>query len=454
MREGFDKEIDSLLRRTARASTGVRGNGAGESKSDSHLDADELAAFAEGALPEAARLNAVSHLADCGECRSLAVNLTSAAGVETELEKRALAAAASPSSSSKARESKPSRGWFATLFAPRTLGYAVPVLALCVVAAVSFIALRSRNGDLANLERRNVSSRPDSAAPQADTEPSSAASSNANTTSNANTASPAPSVSEPLVNNNGSAGASAPKPENKDAKEDAPDGSVGGAAAGEKAPGGDTVAAAPPPPPTAAKEVDDDSRTAAPAPTDAAKTAPVNTPPASKSGEQTKAGPPPPSAQNNDEVASNAAPNEMQKRAAQQRGAEPQSPDGSRNRAGLSNSASGGALAGSSRNEREARQQRDSPAARRGRSDEGAATESDRMSTAEESRSAAGHRFRREGNAWVDVNYKSSMSSTGVRRGTDQYRALVADIPEIGRVAEQLGGEIFVVVKGRAYHIR
>ena len=451
MREGFDKEIDSLLRRTARASTGVRGNGAGESKSDSHLGADELAAFAEGALPEAARMNVVSHLADCGECRSLAINLTRASGAETELEKRALVAAAPPSSSSTAREPKPARGWFATLFAPRTLGYVAPVLALCVIATVSFIALRSRNGDLANLERSAAGSRPDIAAPQMDTQPSSAASSNTNSSSNANAALPAPSVSEPSANSNGLMGATAPKVENKDAREDAPDGSGASPAAGEKAPGGDIAAAAPPPPPTAAKEVDDDSKAATPAPTEAVKTGPADNPPASKSGEHMKAGPPP--AQTNDELVSNAAPNEMQKRGAQQRGAEPQSPDGSRNRAGLSNSASGGALAGSARSEREARQQRDS-AARRGRLDDGATTDSDRTGAAEEARSAAGHRFRREGSAWVDVNYKSSMSSTGVRRGTDQYRALVADIPEIGRIAEQLGGEIFVVVKGRAYHIR
>ena len=46
------------------------------------------------------------------------------------------------------------------------------------------------------------------------------------------------------------------------------------------------------------------------------------------------------------------------------------------------------------------------------------------------------------------------MTSTGVRRGTDAYRALVADIPEVGRVAEQLGGEVVVVVHGHAYRIR
>ncbi|MCA1591429.1 MAG: hypothetical protein LC754_01990 [Acidobacteria bacterium] len=69
-------------------------------------------------------------------------------------------------------------------------------------------------------------------------------------------------------------------------------------------------------------------------------------------------------------------------------------------------------------------------------------------------RKVSGHRFRQQRGAWVDVNYNSSMAMTGVRRDTEGYRALVADIPELGRIAEQLGGEIIVVVKGRAYRIR
>ncbi|HZB44593.1 MAG TPA: hypothetical protein VE360_05095, partial [Pyrinomonadaceae bacterium] len=71
-----------------------------------------------------------------------------------------------------------------------------------------------------------------------------------------------------------------------------------------------------------------------------------------------------------------------------------------------------------------------------------------------DTRTAAGHRFRREGSAWVDVNYKPSMSSTGVRRGSESFRALVADVPEVGRVAAAIGGEVIVVVSGRAYRIR
>src|ERR671928_9843 len=57
MREGFDKEIDSLLRRRARAATVARprGNGADAPPSDAHLDADELSAFAEGLMPAPAR---------------------------------------------------------------------------------------------------------------------------------------------------------------------------------------------------------------------------------------------------------------------------------------------------------------------------------------------------------------------------------------------------------------
>jgi hypothetical protein len=436
MREGFDKEIDSLLRRTARSPVGARGNGAGASGPDSHLDADKLAAFAEGAMPEAARMNAVSHLADCGECRAHAVNLTRAAGVEAELEKSA-AAAASSSSPSTARESGGARGWLATLFAPRTLRFVAPALVVCLVAAVSFIAIRSRrDGNLARLESSNAGARPSIAAPENNSQPSSEGLTNANSSANANTASTATGLEGSSSSDKGVVGAPVPKPENKDAKEDAPDGSAPSAPAGEKASGADREAASPPP----VKETDD--APAAPAPMDIAKSAPVDSPPASKSGEHMKAGPPPP-AQTNDELASNEASQQQQKRAGQSRNLEPQSPDGgSRGRAGsvANNAASGGALA--------------APSARRERSAEDARRDADRSNAAEESRSVAGHRFRREGGAWVDVNYKPSMVMTGVRRGTDRYRGLVADFPDIGRVAEQLGGEVTVVVRGRAYRIQ
>jgi hypothetical protein len=68
-----------------------------------------------------------------------------------------------------------------------------------------------------------------------------------------------------------------------------------------------------------------------------------------------------------------------------------------------------------------------------------------------ETRSAGGHKFRRQGNAWVDSKFKSSMSITNVARGSDAFRALD---PVVRSMAEQLGGEVIVVSKGKAYRIR
>src|ERR671934_59194 len=135
MREGFDKEIDSLLRRRARAATVARprGNGEGAPPSDAHLDADELSAFAEGLMPAPARVAAASHLADCDECRASVVSLARAAGVESELERRAAVPVSAASATSAQR-----RGWLASLFTPRVLRYAAPALALSLVAAVTF----------------------------------------------------------------------------------------------------------------------------------------------------------------------------------------------------------------------------------------------------------------------------------------------------------------------------
>ena len=445
MREGFDKEIDSLLRRTARAPARARGNGASTAKPDTHLDADELAAFAEGALPEAARTNAVSHLADCGECRSLAVNLTSAAGIETKLEKHAVAAAASP-----ARDASPKRGWLAAIFAPRTLRYVAPALVVCLVAVVSFIALRSRSGSglVALQEGQTQSARPSIVTTESNSQPSTESAMNSNAPANANTATTAPGTSGPTLDDKSAPEAPASEFRNKkDVGADAPDGSAPSAPAESKATS--EVAAAPPPPP--AKE--EDSAGGAPAPVEAAKSARVAEVPASKSGDNMKAGPPPAPAQTEDEFARNDV---QQKRAAQQRGLEPQAPDGGRaqQRSAANNASNSGALASTPRDDRDARARRESAARGGGRPGQVAVDGADRSNASGESRSVAGHRFRRDGGAWVDVNYKPSMSSTGVRRGTDAYRSLVADIPELGRVAEQLGGEVIVVVRGRAYRIR
>src|SRR6266571_4812119 len=57
----FDKEVDAILRK-------ARGGVATSAKAV-HLDADTIAAFAEGALPERAKLLYIGHFADCDRCR-------------------------------------------------------------------------------------------------------------------------------------------------------------------------------------------------------------------------------------------------------------------------------------------------------------------------------------------------------------------------------------------------
>ncbi|HSQ24698.1 MAG TPA: hypothetical protein VLN44_09810, partial [Pyrinomonadaceae bacterium] len=78
---------------------------------------------------------------------------------------------------------------------------------------------------------------------------------------------------------------------------------------------------------------------------------------------------------------------------------------------------------------------------------------SDRASTEEapQTRSAGGKKFRKQGAAWVDQKFKSSMTIKSVSRGSDEFAALDSGLRSI---AQQLGGEVIVVWKGKAYLIK
>ena len=69
-------------------------------------------------------------------------------------------------------------------------------------------------------------------------------------------------------------------------------------------------------------------------------------------------------------------------------------------------------------------------------------------------RSVAGRRFQKKGGVWIDTAYDSSKDTVTVTRGSEQYRALVADEPSIKTIADELDGEIIVVWKGHTYRIR
>lgn len=129
MELNFDKEMDALLRQTARQEKSA------PAAAESHLDADELAAFAAGALPLKARTRAAGHLADCGNCRTTVANLVFFE--DREAEKTAAVAATAPigKSASLLEQLK-------AFFTVQTLAYSMGGLVLLFSAALAFMFLR------------------------------------------------------------------------------------------------------------------------------------------------------------------------------------------------------------------------------------------------------------------------------------------------------------------------
>jgi hypothetical protein len=450
MKQDFDQEIDALLRRKARLAAGPLRVGAARSTSaSSHLDADELSAFAENALPAASRFAAASHLADCDDCRSIVTQLSSAVGAASETEKREAAGAAAAVPPIEAVKTPWWKSLFGAAFAPGLLRYAAPALVLGLVGVVSFIALRSREGRAPEtVYQPDVAVNTGVMAPA----PSSANTETAGTTSPAaanstttqvEAAKDGASTTAKVGEAPGARSAELKATETDTAKADRVEtvtlakGAGSGAASGsgadnkEKKDAPADIAPAPVPPPAKAAPVEV---------TESQKVAREDVAARNRAPEENEVA----GIERGQQAEQNRAANQMRRQ-------EPQMPDGStrgENRA--ANNRGFGEL-----RQAPPKSERPATAAKRGRSNDkqrDGADEDDVVRV--ETRSVAGHRFRRDGNAWVDVNYKSSMSMTGVRRGTEGYRALVADIPELGRIAEQLGGAVIVVVKGRAYSVR
>src|SRR6185295_13854440 len=122
MKQETNNEMDLLLRRLGRRDDAVA--------PEDHLDADELSAYAENALPAAARARYTLHLAECAGCRNLVVQLSSSAGVVATTESAAV------------KEPSGFRKFLASLFTPMVLRYAAPALGLIVVAVIGFVVLR------------------------------------------------------------------------------------------------------------------------------------------------------------------------------------------------------------------------------------------------------------------------------------------------------------------------
>ena len=82
------------------------------------------------------------------------------------------------------------------------------------------------------------------------------------------------------------------------------------------------------------------------------------------------------------------------------------------------------------------------------------ANKKERTREAETITTVAGRHFKHEGNTWVDTAYDSSRGAINVTRGSEQYRALVADEPGLRTIADQLRGVVIVVWKNRVYRIQ
>jgi hypothetical protein len=424
MKNSDSTEMDRLLRRharrngeTLRAMREIGSDAVAAASAGSHLDADEMNAYAEGALPEAARSRYFSHLADCDSCRKLVTDLTLAASVSNEGKARVAALDIKPPTSW--------HKWLSAIFSPPVLRYGVPALALFAVIIVAIVATRSQR-DAASVAQNKEEIRYSAPAgtPGLSKAENTTATGTAQNHSNSNTASiteqsgqtqpvavgtPLPMTSAPLE-------ADAPTVSQETVTRPAIGNATGNSRdfgeSGKRAQ--DEVAAAPPPP---------------------VPQSPVLSAPA-------------------------AEPENRERREAQKESKAAGKDDNALPINGRS--AAGGAIvnkrtetseavgqtastttAGSTQNQT---RRRPSAAAKSGPAD--MAAEKERSA---ETRNVGGRRFQKQGGAWVDISYNSSRSTTNIRRGSEQYRALVADEPGLRAIAQQLGGEVIVIWKSRAY---
>ena len=459
MKAEFDKEIDSLLREGARrgraAASGATGARAGDVSQSAHLDVDEQSAFAENALPVAARARYTAHLADCDECRRGVTRLALAAGMPAQLETREIATGQAEARPLSLRER------LGALLAPRAWRYAVPALALLLVGAITLVVLMrgmrrdgARETSIAESNAPNAQ-RPQqqqAAQPEAHHAPQNGNASPAAIPGDRNTPVAPDSDASPLKEEIAA---------NRPGAEVAPP-VVTGAATGNAAP-------APPPAPSSGAGAVARQMSGLPASTPApvAESAAVTTEQEAAKSESGKRAADAAKVERKADVfderqySNRREQTSGPRRNEQARNSRATNNDDSRNRAdnnGGSIAATTAAPAAAPPAAAAAKRARVREA-ERGKDENRSAEDSERIErgragSAAETRTVAGRRFRRQGDAWVDANYSAGQSYTIVRRNSEQFRALVADEPGLRRIVDALGGEVTVVWKGRAYRFR
>lgn len=420
-------EIDRLLLHHARhggaatpfvsVAADERGNSGGgsEEMQAEHLDVDEMSAYAENALPDAARARYISHLADCDSCRKMVTELVMSSGAANALvEKKAVLTPTVPARSWRER--------FAWLLAPQTLRYAASVLVLAGIASIAFIVLRGgRDAKFSSQEEQTQNSSYD----QNSNRPPEQGVQSGSSTTIAPALTPQGSPAKPDAtgtpldaqkdNQAQPEQANAPKTMTEQGPaESSPAPVVTGDALGgnnERARDEDAVSLARQQPAPPAPSVSTVKNEADGKDLSGRASGNENNMVLDSSTSSTTA-----------EVAENKPQSSAKERAA-----------GARAKTARREAAPASQAAGS-----EAK-------------DDGGERE-DKAKKAEATRRVGGREFVRRGGVWVDTAYKSQ-ATTNVKRGSEQYRALSADEPGLRSIADQLGGTSIIIWKGRAYKI-
>jgi hypothetical protein len=410
MKQAENNDMDLLLRSLARRKGSKpfprepMTEGSAES---AHLDADELVSYAEQTLPSATRARYTIHLADCARCRKIVAELAPAVSVSVRDH---------PEGQSEATFWQTVRHFFSL----PVWRYAVPALGLFAIVVVGLVVFRNQqprsdmvaqNGRAK--ERVAVTQSQPTEVPQEKAAGTEEAKGYYDSGSNLNAQQKAKSGEQGQAT-----GAAAPAP-----------GAVAPGVMAKDAPADKTAKAvaqptfAPEPPPPAPKPQDQVA--------DARKEAVTRTEAASRPQS------PPAKAPDTDREAyegrgERRAEEEKSRAKNEQREAQGVVPlaSNARDRDNLARLRSAQTL----------------------RTDSAGKKKSDDETA--ETRAVAGRRFSRQGNLWVDTAYHPGLSLTVVSRGSEQYRALVADEPSIGTIVEQLQGEVILIWKGRGYRIR
>jgi len=126
----FDKEINAILRKAGQhAATGPA------SAASAHIDADMIAAFAENALPDRARPPMIQHFASCDRCRKL---LSSSILLNSE------AGATAASSAVPAIVGETVLPWYQRLFKMPGMALAMGAIVLTFTGVLAFLVLQNR----------------------------------------------------------------------------------------------------------------------------------------------------------------------------------------------------------------------------------------------------------------------------------------------------------------------